>query len=102
MQVNHHVRPDSRLTLSAIRTIVSEEGFDDLLDGVRARIDEIESLHRTSEVMLKEPFRIGKWKSKDGKSKGVRFIGMGPPADDEEEGAEKGELGGGGWGKIFG
>ena len=78
-QVNHRVRPDSRLTLSAIRTIVSEEGFDELLDGVRARIDEvrspffspslrffrlfvdsdlplllanlqIESLHRTSEV----------------------------------------------------
>ncbi|KAL7413580.1 hypothetical protein BDY24DRAFT_406961 [Mrakia frigida] len=89
IDVNHRVRPDSRLTLSAIRTIVSEEGFDELLDGVRARIDEIESLHRTSEWMLKEPFRVGRWKSKDGKSSGMQFVGMGPPGDDDEE-EEKG------------
>lgn len=57
-QINHHVRPDSHVTLNAIRSIVSEEGFDDLLDSVRGRIDDIESLHRTREVMLKEPVRV--------------------------------------------
>lgn len=46
------------MTLNAIRSIVSEEGFDDLLDSVRGRIDDIESLHRTREVMLKEPIRV--------------------------------------------
>lgn len=34
------------------------EGFDDLLDNVRDRIDEIESLHRTRENTVKEPVRV--------------------------------------------
>lgn len=54
-QINHHVRPDSHVTLNAIRSIVSEEGFDDLLDNVRDRVDEIESLHRTREVRRSPP-----------------------------------------------
>jgi len=46
------VRPDSMLVLQAAREIVEEEGFDDLLQSVRDRIDEIESLHRTAEVTV--------------------------------------------------
>jgi hypothetical protein len=40
------------LILHAAREVVNEEGFDDLLDGVRSRIDEIESLHRTRELTV--------------------------------------------------
>jgi hypothetical protein len=40
------------LILQAAQEVVEEEGFDDLLQGVRDRIDEIESLHRTAEVTV--------------------------------------------------
>ncbi|TFY79666.1 hypothetical protein EWM64_g4347 [Hericium alpestre] len=53
-QINHDVRPDSMLVLHAAREVVEEEGFDDLLDSVRNRIDEIESLHRTRELTFKD------------------------------------------------
>jgi hypothetical protein len=45
------------LILHAARQVVEEEGFDDMLDNVRARIDEIESLHRTSEVTVRYVFQ---------------------------------------------
>ena len=48
------MRPDSRLILHAARQVVEEEGFDELLDNVRDRVDEIESLHRTREVTFKD------------------------------------------------
>ncbi|KAI0057888.1 hypothetical protein BV25DRAFT_1811633 [Artomyces pyxidatus] len=54
IDVNHDVRPDSMLILQAAREVVEEDGFDDLLDSVRARIDEIESLHRTRELTFKD------------------------------------------------
>jgi hypothetical protein len=54
IDVNHDVRPDSRLILHAARQVVEEEGFDELLDNVRDRIDEIESLHRTRELTFKD------------------------------------------------
>jgi hypothetical protein len=41
------------LILQAAREIVEEEGFDEMLDGVRARVDEIESLHRTREITVR-------------------------------------------------
>jgi len=40
------------LILRAAREVVEEEGFDDLLDSVRDRIDAIESLHRTRELTV--------------------------------------------------
>jgi hypothetical protein len=40
------------LILHAARQVVEEEGFDEMLDNVRARIDEIESLHRTRELTV--------------------------------------------------
>ena len=48
------VMPDSMLTLQAAREVVEEDGFDELLDSVRARIDEIESLHRTRELTVSD------------------------------------------------
>jgi hypothetical protein len=51
-QIQHDVRPDSMLILHAARDVVEAEGFDELLEGVRDRIDEIESLHRTRELTV--------------------------------------------------
>ncbi|KAF7799914.1 hypothetical protein EIP86_011157 [Pleurotus ostreatoroseus] len=50
IDINHNVTPDSLLLLHAAREVVEEDGFDDMLDDVRARVDEIESLHRTREL----------------------------------------------------
>lgn len=52
-QINHDVTPDSLLLLHAAREVVEEEGFDDQLDDVRDRVDEIESLHRTRELTVR-------------------------------------------------
>lgn len=38
--------------LHAAREVVEEDGFGELLDRVRARIDEIESLQRTRELTV--------------------------------------------------
>ncbi|KAF8738492.1 hypothetical protein AX14_011327 [Amanita brunnescens Koide BX004] len=54
IDVNLNVRPNSMLILHAACEVVKEEGFDELLDNVRARIDEIESLHRTRELTFKD------------------------------------------------
>ncbi|KAH9919416.1 uncharacterized protein B0H18DRAFT_957550 [Fomitopsis serialis] len=54
IDTNHDVTPDSVLLLQAAQKVVEEEGFDDLLDGVRNRVDEIESLHRTRELTFKD------------------------------------------------
>lgn len=40
------------LILQAAQEVVEEEGFDELLENVRERIDEIESLHRTRELTV--------------------------------------------------
>lgn len=39
--------------LRAAIDVVEEEGFEEMLDGVKARIDEIESLHRTAELTVR-------------------------------------------------
>ncbi|KAI0767071.1 hypothetical protein C8Q74DRAFT_1203613 [Fomes fomentarius] len=54
IDINHDVSPDSMLILHAAEEVVSEEGFDELLDNVRDRVDEIESLHRTRELTFKD------------------------------------------------
>ncbi|TFK73999.1 hypothetical protein BDN72DRAFT_760579 [Pluteus cervinus] len=54
IDINHNVRPDSMLILRSAQEVVSQEGFDDMLDGVRNRIDEIEGLHRTRELTFKD------------------------------------------------
>ena len=55
MQINHDVTPDSLMILPAAREVVEEDGFDDPLDSVRDRVDEIESLHRTRELTVRWP-----------------------------------------------
>ncbi|KAG8891137.1 hypothetical protein FRB99_003841, partial [Tulasnella sp. 403] len=50
VDIDHMVRPDSMVLLRAATEVVEEEGFDELLEGVRSRIDDIESLHRTREL----------------------------------------------------
>ncbi|KDN43865.1 hypothetical protein RSAG8_05858, partial [Rhizoctonia solani AG-8 WAC10335] len=54
IDINHDIRLDSMLTLEAAREVVNEDGFDELLEGVRDRVDEIESLHRTRELTFKD------------------------------------------------
>ncbi|KAF9243146.1 hypothetical protein BU15DRAFT_86548 [Melanogaster broomeanus] len=54
VDVNLDVRPDSMLILLAAREVVEEKGFDDVLNNVRDRVDEIESLHRTRELTFKD------------------------------------------------
>ncbi|KAG8966190.1 hypothetical protein FRC03_012308 [Tulasnella sp. 419] len=53
IDAHHVVRPDSTLMLRAAREVVEEEGFEELLTNVRERIDEIEGLHRTRELIWK-------------------------------------------------
>ncbi|KAF8346001.1 hypothetical protein F5887DRAFT_145941 [Amanita rubescens] len=69
IDTDFNVRPNSMLILHAACEVVEEEGFDELLDNVRARIDEIESLHRTRELTFKDignGDRIRLWVDKDG------------------------------------
>jgi len=54
IDIHHDVRPDSNLILHAAQAVTEEEGFDDVLQGVRDRVDEIESLHRTRELTFKD------------------------------------------------
>lgn len=59
VDVHHQVRPDSRLMLSVFGRICAEEDFQEKLDNVRDRVDEIESLHRTSELTVKSDNDLG-------------------------------------------
>ena len=57
IDIDHNVRPDSFLILHAARDVVEEEGFEEKLESVRDRIDELESLHRTRELTVSAPLR---------------------------------------------
>ncbi|KZT05366.1 uncharacterized protein LAESUDRAFT_727003 [Laetiporus sulphureus 93-53] len=54
IDVNHDVTPDSLLVLRAAAEVVEDEGFNELLENVLDRVDEIESLHRTRELTFKD------------------------------------------------
>ncbi|RSH88872.1 hypothetical protein EHS25_002534 [Saitozyma podzolica] len=87
IDTRHNVRPDSVLLLRAAQQVVAEEDFDDMLDQTRDRVDQIEGLHRQSELTVKEPFRVV-FDRKGGKSV-LEVVGLGEsfvPAEDEEEG----------------
>ncbi|KAH8918061.1 hypothetical protein BT69DRAFT_1338535 [Atractiella rhizophila] len=51
---NHNVRADGRLILNAMRKLVYKDNFQEHLNNVRERVDEIESLHRTAELTWKD------------------------------------------------
>lgn len=53
IQTKHNVKPDSMVLLHAAVEVVESEGFDELLDSVRGRIDEIESFQRTRELTVR-------------------------------------------------
>ncbi|KAG8975173.1 hypothetical protein FRC05_006341 [Tulasnella sp. 425] len=53
IDTDHMIRPDSMVVLRAAIEVVEEPGFDELLEGVKERIDAIESLHRTRELTWK-------------------------------------------------
>ena len=55
------VRPDSMALLRAAREVVEEPDFQETLDSVRGRVDEIESLHRTRELTVCAGPCRGKW-----------------------------------------
>jgi hypothetical protein len=52
IDTNLDVRPDSMAVLKAAQEVVEEDGFQEVLDSVRGRVDEIESLHRTRELTV--------------------------------------------------
>jgi hypothetical protein len=66
-----------------------------MLDQTRDRVDEIEGLHRQSELTVKEPFRVSM--SREGGRTVLDVIGLGGsfvPADDDD--GDDGDAGGGG------
>jgi len=74
IDVDHRVRPDSMLILHAAQDVVEEDGFDDLLDSVRNRIDEIESLHRTRELTFKDVDKGDRIRLSVDKGGGARLV----------------------------
>jgi hypothetical protein len=81
--------------LRAAQRVVAIEEFDSMLDQTRDRVDEIEGLHRQSELTVKEPFRVSM--SREGGRTVLDVIGLGGsfvPADDDD--GDDGDAGGGG------
>lgn len=73
--------------LRAAQRVVAIEEFDSMLDQTRDRVDEIEGLHRQSELTVKEPFRVSM--SREGGRTVLDVVGLGGsfvPADDDEDG----------------
>lgn len=42
------------MLLNAMRDVVSQSDFQEVLDATRSRVDDIESLHRTREIVIKD------------------------------------------------
>ena len=53
IDVDHVVRPESMLVLQAATEVVNSEGFEDELNNVLDRVNEIEGLHRTRELTVR-------------------------------------------------
>lgn len=73
--------------LRAAQRVVAIEEFDSMLDQTRDRVDEIEGLHRQSELTVKEPFRVSM--SRMGGRTVLDVVGLGGsfvPADDDDDG----------------
>jgi hypothetical protein len=93
-QNKFNVRPDNMLTLRSAEQITNEKDFEETLQSVRDRVDEIEGLHRQSEICVKEPFQIryesGGWLSWLWPNRGrvISVEGLGAafvPAKDEKD-----------------
>jgi hypothetical protein len=79
--------------LRAAQRVVAIEEFDSMLDQTRDRVDEIEGLHRQSELTVKEPFRVSM--SREGGRTVLDVVGLGgsfvPADDDDDAGAGVGD-----------
>ncbi|KAL1411457.1 hypothetical protein Q8F55_002413 [Vanrija albida] len=101
IDVRHDVRPDNMLILRAAQQVVAEEGFDSMLDQTRDRVDEIEGLHRQSELTVKEPFRVSIGRGPEGETVldvvglGASFVPQDLDDDDEDEGSKGAPAAGG-------
>jgi hypothetical protein len=76
--------------LRAAQRVVAIEEFDSMLDQTRDRVDEIEGLHRQSELTVKEPFRISL--SREAGKTVLDVVGLGGsfvPAEEEEAGGDE-------------
>lgn len=70
------VRADSVPMQRAFRSICSEKGFDELLEGTLQRISDIESLGRTREIVAKDLVLGGKYSilMREGQRRGERVV----------------------------
>jgi hypothetical protein len=72
--------------------VVEEKGFDMMLNQTRDRIDEIEGLHRQSELTVKEPPRVFIF-DHTGMTPVVEVQGLGASLANPEEGkGDRGDL----------
>lgn len=83
------VRADSVPMMNAFREVVAEEGFDEYLEGTLTRINDIESLGRTRELVLKDLWHGGKYnmtvKDKKGNTEKVISLDVTPGDRDVEK-----------------
>lgn len=52
MDVNHDVRLDSHLLLTAAREVVNDPKFDEMLEATMDRVNDIEWLGRTRRIVM--------------------------------------------------
>ncbi|CAK9781101.1 hypothetical protein CC85DRAFT_282535 [Cutaneotrichosporon oleaginosum] len=91
----HDVRPESVMILRAAQQVTEDPDFDDMLDQTRDRVDEIEGLHRQSELTVKEPLRATFGHTEDGRVT-VDVVGLGGsfvPAEEDDDGDDGGDDG---------
>ncbi|KAB8293356.1 hypothetical protein EYC80_007678 [Monilinia laxa] len=85
------VRADSVPMQQAFRSICAEEGFDDHLQKTLQRINDIESLGRTREIVAKDLVLGGKYKitMSDGEKRGTKLTEVTLEEKSEEEDDDK-------------
>jgi len=88
-----YVRADSVPMQRAFRSICGEDGFDGHLEATLQRINDIESLGRTREIVAKDLVLGGSYKMRmkqgTGREKGevLTEVSLTPPPDDDQEGS---------------
>ncbi|BEI93296.1 uncharacterized protein CcaverHIS019_0509240 [Cutaneotrichosporon cavernicola] len=92
----HDVRPESVMILRAAQQVTEDPDFDEMLDQTRDRVDEIEGLHRQSELTVKEPLRATFGRTEDG-CVTIDVVGLGGSFvpeendDNDKEGGDDGD-----------
>ncbi|CAD6443107.1 4ec08f58-92a2-4737-a96c-2de7c5278db4 [Sclerotinia trifoliorum] len=85
------VRADSVPMQQAFRSICAEEGFEEHLEATLQRINDIESLGRTREIVAKDLVLGGKYKivMSDGEKRGSKVTEVTLEEKEEEDGGDK-------------